>query len=79
MDAVVILIITLVVILRAQPASRVVTPVAEVSVTTPHKETEMEVPVVEEERVAKTNDTYYKDELAFTSISRALGFPKESV
>lgn len=41
----------------------------------------VKVPQAEKEdakRIAKTNDTYYKDESAFTSISKALGFPKES-
>ncbi len=68
MDAAIILIVALVCMLRCmQQVDNV-----------EHSEYVQEA-VSDVKRVAKTNDVYYHDDLAFTSISRALGFPKEEL
>ncbi len=48
-----------------------------VTVSVPAAQPAPDIEVDDVKRVAKVNDSYYNDPKAFTSISRALGFPKE--
>lgn len=74
MDAVVVLILALVALIRVtageQEAPAVTHNIQEANVS------EAGQPAVRE---AKTNETYFKDETAFSSIINALGFPKEKL
>ena len=74
MDAVVILVLSLVMLIRVTSHDETTVKVNSIDAVFAESDS-----VKDNARVTKTNDAFYKDENAFTSISRALGFPKERV